>query len=183
MGNKYEGLNKQDPKEVADILGRVEKSNYLAHTIREIELAILRTQGKIYPIITYASAGQNKTANIKFCDRACMIRLPSECEEMDDKRIRLILAHELGHLVYNIEKLKNPEILENEEPSDGEEVFAWEFAYHLIVLKSDEHRSDIRRQRFIYDGGELKRVLSNVVNREKPSIYAPLAQALNFSKV
>jgi predicted SprT family Zn-dependent metalloprotease len=171
MGNKYRGLNEKSPKEAAGIVGEVEKSNYLAHTIREIELAILKLQGFHYHIITYATATQNRTAKIHFSDQCSIIRLPSECEEMDDKIIRLILAHELGHLVYNFDNLKNPEILENSEPSDQEEGFAWVFAYHLINTKSVQHNSDIRRKQFIYDIGELKRTLSNIVKKKRPEIH------------
>ena len=52
MLDKYKNLSTKSPKEAADIVGEVEKRNYLAHTIRDIELAILRTQGKHYHIIT-----------------------------------------------------------------------------------------------------------------------------------
>jgi hypothetical protein len=181
MENKYIGLNERSPKEAAVVVGKVEKSNYLAHTIREIELAILKTRGIHYHIITYASNTQNRTAKIHFSDQCSIIRLPSECGEMDDKIIRLILAHELGHLVYNFDNLKTPEILENSKPSDEEEGFAWVFAYHLINIKSDQHRSDIRRNQFVYDGGDLKRALSNIVKKKKPEIHDIVMRDLALS--
>jgi len=168
VDNKYENLMSQSPKTAADIVGEVEKQNYFAHSIREIELAILLNQGKHYHITTYSTKTGIKKARITFHDNCCDIRLPAEHEEMDDKRIRLILAHELGHLVYNIKDLSNPEILENRPKFDGQEKFAWEFAYHLVKKKSDEYKEIIGNQmrKYSYSDNEIKRTLFALVKEK-----------------
>lgn len=180
VNDEYPALNKIPPEEAARIVSKVHKSNYLAHTIREIEMAILRSLGKNYSIVTYASVAVTTTAKIRFCDRACMIRLPSECEDMDDKRIRLILAHELGHLIFNLDCLKNLEVLENTKPTETEELSAWVFAYNLVLCKSNEHRDSIRhsKQIFTYEGDELKRALISVVRAQNPAIVDGVCKAI-----
>ena len=172
--------NIRNPKETAEAVGRVEKSSYFAHSIRKIEQYILRKYGKHYHVITYATTTQNKKSKITFRDQCCEIRLPSECEDIDDRKIRLTLGHELGHLVYNIDKLKNPEILENEKASDEEEQYAWEFAFYVVRMKSDEHKNNIERKKFIYSDEELKLSLSNVLKTKKPEIYKAVSQSLRL---
>jgi hypothetical protein len=174
---KYAGLCSKSPKEAAKIVSVVDKSNYLAHSIREIELAILRARSKHYHIITYV-ASQSKVAKTTFHDICCMIRLPAASEGMKDERIRLILAHELGHVVYNIENLANPEIFGSREPLAEEELFAWEFAYNLVLYKGDAYRSDIRLQRFIFSGGDLRDMIKSLVTADNPDICADLMQSL-----
>lgn len=178
--SKYEGLRGKSPKEAAEIVGEVDRRNYLAHSIRDIEFAILRKQRMHYHIITYASETCKKS-KIIFFDNCCEIRLTCECDEIDERRIRLILAHELGHLVYNIDKLKNPEMLENVVPSDKQEIYAWLFAYHLINNKSFEHENDIQRKKFIYRPGELKQSISFILKDRKPEIYNAVIQDLSAS--
>ena len=175
---KYKDLSAKNPKEAAGIVGVVEKRNYLAHTIRDIELAILQAYGKHYHIITYTSQNSKKS-KITFFDRACEIRLTCECEEIDERKIRLILAHELGHFVHNIDKLKNPEILENTVRSDEEEIYAWKFAYHLIDKKSAEHKDDMRRGKFVYSHGELKQSLTSILKDRKPEICDAVINSLS----
>jgi hypothetical protein len=176
---KYKELAGKAPIEAAKIVGNVEKSNYLAHAIRKIEQAI-SSLGKHYRVVTITSM-TSKKSRIHFYDQCCEIWLPAECEDMDDKRIRLTLAHELGHLIFNIGSLKNPEILKNIEASNDEELFAWEFAFYLIRKKSDEHKNNLRHSKFIYDDEDLKGMLSGLVRNKKPEIYDEIAQSLRLS--
>jgi hypothetical protein len=85
----------------------------------------------------------------------------------------------LGHLVYNIDKLKNPEILENAIPSDEEEIYAWQFAYHLIDKKSTEHKDDMQRGKFVYHRGELKESLTFILKDRKPEIRDTVIRSLS----
>ena len=175
---KYKNLSKKSPKEAAGIVGEVDKRNYLAHTIRDIELAILQTQGKHYHIITCTSANSRKS-KIIFRDHCCEIWLTCEHEEINEREIRLILAHELGHVVYNIDKLKNPEILENKNLSDEEEIYAWRFAYFLIDKKSFEHQGDMQRGKFVYGPGELKKSITYILAKRKPEICDAVINSLS----
>jgi hypothetical protein len=84
----------------------------------------------------------------------------------------------LGHLVYNIDKLKNPEILENTVPSDEQEIYAWKFAYHLIDKKSFEHKGDMQRKKFIYGPGELKESITSILKSRKPEICDAVIKSL-----
>ena len=182
MESKYKGLSKKTAKEAAEIVGKVEKYNYLAHSIREIEFAILKLKGKNYHVLTYATTTDIKKSQITFYDNGCVIRLPSESEEISDQKIRLVLAHELGHLVFNFENLTNPEKLANSVATKEEELFAWEFAFHLVNMKSEAHRNDIERRKFIYDDRDLKKMLSAIVLEKKPEIHSELVKSLNIPK-
>jgi len=182
MDNKYTELNKKTAKQAAEIVGKVEKYNYLAHSIREIEFAILKLKSKNYHIITYATTMDSKKSKIAFHDNCCIIRLPYERDDMSDQKIRLLLAHELGHLVFNFEDLTNPEKLMNTATSNKEELFAWEFAFYLIRMKSEEHKHNIERNKFIYDEYDLKNMLSAMVKDKKPEIYEEILQSLNLPK-
>ena len=176
--SKYKGLSKKSPKDAAEIVGDVDRLNYLAHSIREIELAILQTQGRHYHIITYPLKNIRKSS-ILFYDHCCEIRLTYEYDEIDDRIMRLILAHELGHLIYNIDKLKNPEVLENVKPSDEQEIYAWRFAYHLINKKSMVHETDMQRKKFVYKSGDLKQSIAAILENRKPEIYNAVVQSLS----
>jgi len=172
----------RSPKEEASGIGKVEKSSYFAHSIRKIEQIIREKLNKHYRIITHVSKSATK-ASIRYFDQCCEIHLPAECEEMDDEKIRLILAHELGHLIYSIERLKNPEILDNMPTSNEEEQYAWEFAFYLVKTKSDEHRSNIRQNKFIYDDYDLKKMLSAIVKEKaKPEVYDSIVKSLGLVK-
>ncbi len=170
------------PKEEASGIGKVEKSSYFAHSIRKIEQMIREKLNKHYRIITHVSKSATK-ASIRYFDQCCEIHLPAECEEMDDEKIRLTLAHELGHLVYSIERLKNPEILDNMLTTNDEEQYAWEFAFYLVKTKSDEHRSSIRQNKFVYDDYDLKKMLSAIVKEKaKPEVYDSIVKSLGLVK-
>jgi Zn-dependent peptidase ImmA (M78 family) len=119
---------------------------------------------------------------IVFYDRCCEIRLPCDCEEMDDIKIRQILAHELGHLIYNMDNLKTPEVLEQAGRTDAEELFAWEFAFYLIKKKSDEHRSNREIGRHIFTLDELKQSIISLVRKKKPEILDELTKSINNKK-
>jgi hypothetical protein len=175
---RYKGLSRKSPKEAASIVGEVDRRNYLAHTIRDIELAILRTQGKHYHIITCTSANSRKS-KIIFFDQGCEIWLTCEHKEIDERMIRLILAHELGHLVFNIDKLENPEILENVVPSVEQEMYAWEFAYYLIDKKSVQHEGDMQRGKFVYRHGELKESIASILRSRNPEICDAVIRSLS----
>ena len=181
MPNKYEGLAIKSAIEAADVVGKVEDSNYLAHTIREIELAMLKIWGVHYHIVTYEAA-TNNTAKIHFSDQCSTIRIPAAREntDMDDRRVRLTLAHELGHLVYNFDNLKNPEVLKSRSATTKEEAFAWEFAFHLINMKSEGHKSDIRRKRFVYEGDALKQSLVAILRNHDPAVRDAVAVAISL---
>jgi Zn-dependent peptidase ImmA (M78 family) len=97
--------------------------------------------------------------------------LPYECEESDDRVVRLILAHELGHIVYNIDKLKDFNFVGVRKANREEELFAWVFAYHLIKKKSGELQKDIERKRYIYPEDELRRSLFSIIKRNMPEVY------------
>jgi hypothetical protein len=178
MADKYLGISGKSPKEAARIVGEVDRRNYLAHSIRDIEFAILNTQGRHYHIITYASK-TSQSSKIIFYDKCCEIRLTCEYNEIDERSIRLVLAHELGHLIYNMDKLRNPEVLENVKTTDKEEIYAWQFAYHLIDKKSFDHEDNARKKKFVYQHGELKTSLTSIFKNKKRDIYSEVMKSLN----
>jgi hypothetical protein len=64
--------------------------------------------------------------------------------------------------------------------SDEEEVYAWEFAYHLIDKKSFEHENDIQRKEFVYHHKELKQSIANILKDRKPEIRDAVMQSLSI---
>jgi len=170
METKYGDINRDDPQKAAEVVGQVEKTNYLAHTIREIEMAIHMKFGKHYHIVTYTS--NLRYAKTFFHTWGCLIRLPDGLCENElgtdrDRRIRLVLAHELGHLIYNLNEIRNPAIhSEDRKIPNEEEVYAWAFAYCLIDRKSDYHRDGRQKDQFIYESGELKTSLKNILDKQ-----------------
>jgi hypothetical protein len=165
---KYQGLSGRNPEAAAAIVGRVEKNNYLAHTIREIELAILIKKGIHCHIATLMSESYRHTG-IRFSKSGCEIRIryPDPDLEHDaflpNLGVRLVLAHELGHLTYNFDEIK--EILERGDPSSDytydrdEEVYAWRFARSLVLEKSKEYEDGFRLAEFVYDRSTIDRFL------------------------
>ena len=183
----YMDLNKKSPQEAADIVGKVSRRNYLAHTIRDIELAILLTQKIHYHIIKLASE-TNRLSKIYFCEQGCEIWLASDEIVTDERKIRLILAHELGHLIHNIDKLKDTDHLNkicNRVKQGGinkdEEIYAWDFAFFLIFKKSLEHQNDIKNQKgkFVYKPGELKKSIVDILRESNPEILDDVMTSLN----
>jgi hypothetical protein len=166
-------------KKCAEMVGKVRKENYLAHSIREIEHYLLQKYSIHYHIITFQSYAVSKS-KIFFWNTCCEIRLPKEDKNIDDKKIRLKLAHELGHLVYNIDNLNNPEFLENTRPTDAEEIFSWEFAFHLIHEKSVEYETSVLRKKFIYKDHELKASIAGLLTSAKPSVSAAVKKSLKI---
>jgi len=177
--NNYEDLSKKSPRDAAKIVGEVDRLNYLAHSIREIELAILQTQGRHYHIITYPLKNIRKSS-ILFYDHCCEIRLTYEYDKIDERIMRLILAHEIGHLVYNIDKLRNPELLKNVVPSNDEEIYAWQFAYYLIGRKSLDHENNTQQKKFIYKSGELTKSIAAIL-KDEPEISDAVIKSLSTS--
>lgn len=172
--NRYENLYKKTPVEAAAVVCEVEKRNYLAHSIREIENALSkRPYFKLYRIITLVPPNNNAGALIIFRERCCEIILPSNCEEMCDRKVRLSLGHELGHLIRNLDKLDDSAVLNNKTPASEEESYAWQFSYHLIRLKSEQHQKD-GLTAFVYGEEELKRTLRDLVLEKNPNIYEDL---------
>ena len=179
----YKDLSKKSPREAADIVGREYRQNYLAHTIRDIELAILLTQNKHYHIITVPSI--NRLSRIYFCKQGCEIWLTSD--ETNERKMRLILAHELGHLVHNIEKLKDMDYLnmicdrdKKNTANKDEEIYAWQFAFYLIAKKSSEYKEAIRKQegKFVYKNKELEASMADILREDNPQILDDVMDSL-----
>jgi hypothetical protein len=181
MYRKYDDLADKEPKKCAEIVGKVRKENYLAHTIREIEYAIRRLKGSGFAILTFR--GESKISKISFFSKGCEIRLPRECDELDDKVIRLTLAHELGHLVFNFDKLDNPEQLNILKTSDAEEKFAWIFAYYLIIEKSKMYSNTHAYQKFVYREGELKSTVRSLIDKKTDTIKSAVIKELNLPNI
>jgi len=178
MPNKYEGLPRMSPADAARVVCEVEKRNYLAHSIREIENALSKAPYfRHYRIITRVPPNNTGGALILFREKSCEILLPANCEKMDDKKIRLSLGHELGHLVRNMEKLGDSDVLDNNTPPDDEEIFAWEFAYHLIRLKGEQDRERGSTE-FVFADMDLRATLRDLVMEKTPEIYNKLPRSI-----
>jgi len=84
--------------------------------------------------------------------------------------IRLRLAHEIGHLVYNINLLPDSKKVDalNIRSIDmvppEEELFAWRFAYELIKTKSEQYHNELYKEYEITDEKLEKIVLSLTEN-------------------
>jgi hypothetical protein len=148
----------EDVAEIADGVGKMERHNYLAHTIRHIEHKLLTLNEKPYRVIAHPIEKARET-RIEFANDCCDIFLDHTCEYRDDRDLRLMFAHELGHLVFNFGKIKGDVPSHSgKDASVEQEAFAWAFAYHLILTKSEEYKK-IGYNQFVYDPNELKATL------------------------
>jgi hypothetical protein len=168
-----------DAKERAEYFGAWDDSNFLAHSIRRMELELIRKEQLPYHILTVVAL-QDDSAKILFSKAYCLIFLPSKSEDRDERSIRLSLGHELGHLVLKFNELKNSTTLDNKKLSDEEELFAWKFAYHLIDMKSEQHANDIERQRYIYKKSVLKNTVSDMVKVKNPGVHRKIREYLGL---
>jgi Zn-dependent peptidase ImmA (M78 family) len=158
MPRKYE-----DPKKAAKEAAWIDKSNYLAHTIRSLEYSISRVRRKPFVIVVRKGCRKTK-ADFHDSKSYCDIFLADATEQMDDKSFRLILAHELGHVFYNFDSLKEVGFsFDSEHTHIEEEVYAWVFAYWLIFEKSERFKSRDGDKCFIYEGNELKQALLTLI--------------------
>ncbi len=167
------------PQEFAQKFGNVHRQNYLAHTIRELEIHIIREHGKDYHIATIPSPRLGDDARVHFSARGCQIVFPYG-ESYDDKHSRAILAHELGHIVYNISKLFSLTELNKKQrrASPEEEIFSWEFAFHLLKIKSNYYSSCHNAQSFIYTDTNLSAIIIGLVDKHAPHVKDSLETKL-----
>lgn len=163
------------PEEAARQFGTVSPRNYLAHTIREIEQHILRKKGRHYTIATYM-AQRSTSAKCRFFDNGCVIMLPVG-RESDHKEIRIRLAHELAHIICNIDRLDTPGIIT--EGNEDEEIFAWAFAYSLVSLKS-RHYANNNYKEFSYSDREIAATIERLVKDKRPQVIKAIAQKVPF---
>lgn len=167
-------------EQLAERFGNVRKDNYLAHTIKEIERYILREEGKCYPILTYPSEVKHFKCDFQRC--YCAIRVPSDCTNIAVSEIRIRLAHELGHIVKNMDKLGDWERLQKErtrEEKNAEEIEAWKFAYYLIQKKSLDYQNNTYKD-FIFEDRQLVATIQRLVKGMDPAISKELGRALPF---
>ena len=144
----------EDPEESAAFFGAVQSFNYLAHSIREIEREILRKKQEHFHIFTYPGKFTD-SFKVYFYDKGCEIKIPADFDTIGKRDIRLLIAHELGHIIHCFDSLpENPP----KDYSEEAEIYSWKFAYHLIYGKSQsyEERDD---DEFVY----TKEVLKNSV--------------------
>jgi Zn-dependent peptidase ImmA (M78 family) len=103
-----------------------------------------------------------------------------ECEEMGDKTVRLTLAHELGHLIYNFDLLEKIDWLNTSKTSNEEEEFSWEFAYYLISEKSRAYASPSAYSRFHYGDQELKKAVRSLLNKKPKPVRDAVIKTLGL---
>lgn len=137
------------PECCAKFFSMVDPENYLAHTIRKIEkIFYCLRKGKRYPVFVFATQEDSLGNALFIFDGCCYIRVRSK--DIPTKIMRLCLAHELGHLVYDFSLADPP------DESLESEVFSWIFAYYLIKAKSDEYKEMGAYQKFQYSDKELQ---------------------------
>jgi len=161
----------QSPEGVAHKFGIVERRNFFAHTIREIALAILQTQHRHYQILTIMR-DEITVTKTHFRESCCEIFVAPIPEDKNESRLRLTLAHELGHLIYNLEQLD--EVTDSSKAHLEEEIWAWKFAYALAIVKSREHKTNKDIGKFVYDPRQLQAILLSHLKDKKPDVHEVL---------
>lgn len=139
-------------RDLAKKLAKVKSTNFLAHTIRNIE-------DEIFQMSKEDGTGYNYHMSIRinedvpkakcyFAERGCIIFLPKQTSDEptveEIKTLRIRLAHELGHIALHLEHILDVEEMKRryEEKEIDEEADAWEFAHELIKEKSKFHQSN-----------------------------------------
>ncbi|MDR2579229.1 MAG: hypothetical protein LBC70_10560 [Chitinispirillales bacterium] len=167
------------PKEAARHFSVIREGNCFAHTIREMERKIYELTGdKRIPfhITIKQSLATNGGSAIVFYHSGCTILLPDDCPNQNNKDVRFILAHELGHISYNAEKLGI--ITGRTSPLPDEEIYAWEFAYHLTEIRSNGYRNGVG-QEHIFGDDDLGKLLIYNVKKQRPDIYENMKSFLD----
>lgn len=168
-----------DVAEAIECFGIVKKNNYLAHTIRAIEVYIKRTRGISYHIFILPSQIVNKS-RCEFFDKHCVIRVPYDIEEREDCEVRVRLAHEIAHVIWNFDSLETPELLDPLRIDTAEEVFAWKFARNLIQCKSEHYRRD-EYKKFVFDDKFICATIQRIVTQDgNQEIIKSLEKELPF---
>jgi hypothetical protein len=158
------------PKDAARHFSAIREGNCFAHTIREMERKIYAMTGDKrtpFHITIKQSEATNGGSAIVFYHSGCTILLPENCHGMDNKDVRFILAHELGHISCNMEKLGT--VTGRTSTSVEEENYAWEFAYHLTKIRSDEYKAGVGVEHRFSDV-ELRELLIGNVRKQRPEI-------------
>jgi hypothetical protein len=156
-----------DPKSDATSFAKIKEYNYLAHSIREMEHEIHRRKRITYHVAIKMVDTVDYASITSFYRCGCIIFLQNECEGISRKDIRLVLAHELGHISYNIERIDQMSGL-NVSPPDDEEWYAWSFAYYLLDTKSNSYKDGVGIDEYIYRDDELYKLLMHNVIRLQP---------------
>jgi len=162
---------RQRPADAAKYFSDIRDGNCFAHTIREMEreiYAMTGTKRVPFHITIKASCATNGGSAVVFYRSGCTVFLPESDSGMDNEDIRLTLAHELGHISYNVDKLGV--ITGRTSPSKEEEVYAWEFAHQLTKIRSDEYRKGIGKNH-IFSDEDLGKLLIRNVKKQRPDIY------------
>ena len=148
----------------------------MAHSIREIEKIILRKYGFHYHIFLYTGEREGPF-KVYFNEKGCEIRIHKK-ELSSAMDVRLRLAHEIGHLIYNIDLLPDSSSLNSRGmASQKEEFFAWRFAYELIKKKSGHYHDELYKEYEIQDLKLKELVLALTENKQ--SLNAELKNYLN----
>lgn len=163
-----------DPIKDAEYFAMVENSNFLAHSIRMIEHEFIKQGGVPYRIFTRISSNIKRAVTLFFKEH-CIINLPSDTNE---RKVRFALGHELGHIVFRFDDLKHAKDTAKLEATEQEETFAWMFAYSLIKAKSDQHRDDTQRGKFVYKENELEAEFLTMVRESCPNALADVTKNL-----
>jgi len=157
----------KDPVGDARRFAKINRHNYLAHTIREMEHDIHARKRLSYHITVKMTDMRNCASTVFFYKHGCTIFLPSNPDDMGDEDVRLIMAHELGHISHNIDNIESLRG-NNVSPTDDEEYYAWLFAYGLLHAKSNSYEDGVGTDEYIYRGDELHKLLMRNVIRQKP---------------
>jgi len=149
----------------AQFFGHLETDNFLAHTIRKIEKKFFEEKlERRHSFSIQIQEIARDSYEVEFCDRGCVIRIFTE--GVAPQAIRIRLAHELGHIVYDFHDLSPSKVDRSSLP---EEFFCWVFAYGLIKTKSDQYRSMNAFKDFQYTDRQL--ASSIIAFAEKADIY------------
>lgn len=162
-----DGAATKDPTGDAQRFAKIKRYNYLAHTIREMEYEIHSAKRSSYHITVKMTDMRNCASVVFFYKFGCTIFLPCECEQMKDEDVRLIMAHELGHISYNIGSLESQSGL-NVLPPDDEEYYAWVFAYGLLDAKSEGYKDGVGKDEYIYHFDDLDKLLMSNLKKQQP---------------
>jgi len=151
----------ENPQETAKQAAWIEKQNHFAHTIRLLERSISVARRKPFIIVVRYNIGAKVTkTDFNSSKSYCDIFLDDTAGLVDQKTFRLILAHELGHVFYNFDEIKNAGfVFDSEDAPMEEEIYAWVFAYWLVFEKSEMFKIRGGDNESIYEGKELKQAL------------------------
>ncbi len=131
-----------------DAKGKTARNLYTHHILRRFEIKLLPNKGLECPARVRIISLEREKDGMLYANYVAKVEYDPEAyvDKDAEKKLRFLIAHELGHIFYRRKNLvdilqgriKAPQLIfdsSNLSPDDEEEIWAWQFALEVIHHK------------------------------------------------